>query len=238
MGEILPRAESASPLYAQIMDRIRMDILAGVYPVGSRIPAEHELEARYAVSRVTVRRAMQELTAAGMLERKQGKGTFVAQPRTMRRERFFQDFFDSCRDMGRTPSVLKLRVTEAPATDEDREKLNLPPETGVVRIRRLLAADGEPVILETDHFSMAYSWLESADLKGSLYRIMQEYGVRAEKSTYDFSLRRADADEAALLQVEDGAVLLAVEQVVYDQKGRPLHTGSQLIRGDRYTMRI
>lgn len=238
MVEVLPRTESASPLYAQIMDKIRTDILRGVYPAGSRIPAEHELEERYAVSRVTVRRALQELTSAGMLERKQGKGTYVSQPKTVRRERVFQGFFDNCRDMGKKPSVLNLRVRETPASDEDREKLNLPADARVVRIQRLLAADGEPVILETNHFSTAYAWLENAGLKGSLYRILQEYGVRAEKSIYDFSLRRAEKDEAALLQVETGAVLLAVEQVVYDQKGRPLHTGSQLIRGDRYTLRI
>ncbi|MBR7174340.1 MAG: GntR family transcriptional regulator [Clostridia bacterium] len=71
------RSESVSPLYAQIMERIRQDIFLGTYPIGSRIPAESELEIRYNGSRVTVRRALQELTAAGLLERKQGKGTFV-----------------------------------------------------------------------------------------------------------------------------------------------------------------
>ncbi|MBR5970853.1 MAG: GntR family transcriptional regulator, partial [Lachnospiraceae bacterium] len=59
------QAESSSPLYHQLMQRITDDIEKGNYPVGSRIPPEHELEAAYQVSRVTVRRALAELTAEG-----------------------------------------------------------------------------------------------------------------------------------------------------------------------------
>ena len=67
---------------------------------------------------------------------------------------------------------------------------------------------------------------------------MQEYGVQAEKSIYDLSLRKTNAEEAKLLQVPEGTTVLAVEQVVYDQRGRPLHTGERLIRGEKYTLKI
>ena len=63
------QAESFSPLYHQLMQRIRGDIERGVYPVGSRIPPEHELEKLYQVSRVTVRRALAELTGLVTIER-------------------------------------------------------------------------------------------------------------------------------------------------------------------------
>ena len=238
MGEKLLRAESASPLYAQLMERIRMDILQGVYPVGDRIPPEHELEERYAVSRVTVRRALQELTASGLLERKQGKGTFVAQPRKEIAERGVQGFHDACRESGMIPSVGQVWVRTLPASPEDRENLSLAPEASIIEIRRVLKADGTPVVLESNHFSMAYAWLESGGLRGSLYRLLQEYGIRAEKSKYDLSLKDADRAEAELLQVEEGTALLLEKQVVYDQKGRPLHTSHRLILGKRYTLRI
>ena len=238
MPEKTLRAESASPLYAQLMDRIRQDILQGIYPVGNRIPAEYELEERYGVSRVTVRRALQELTGAGMLERKQGKGTFVAQPKRDVGERRLQSFHDACRAAGRVPSVLKVRTREIPASPEDREKLNLEPDAQVLEIRRVLAADGEAVMLQVNRFSAAYTWLESVDLRGSLYAALQEYGIRAEKSTYDISLRKADGEEAELLRVEPGRMVLEADQIVYDQKGRPLHTSRQLILGEKYTLRI
>ncbi len=231
------RAESASPLYAQVMERIQQDLVRGVYPVGSRIPAEHELEIRYSVSRVTVRRALQELTNAGLLERKQGKGTFVSVPRKEEPERHFQGFHEACKGRGVIPSVGALWVREIKAGPEDGA-LNLPKDAGILEIRRVLEADGVPVILETCHFSMAYAWLEQAELKGSLYGLLQEYGVWAEKSTYNIALCKAGAEEASLLRTAPGAILLQVQQVVYDRKGRPLHTGHQLIRGEQYTLYI
>ena len=69
------QSDSSSPLYHQLMQRISADIERGKYPTGSRIPPEHELEQLYQVSRVTVRRALAELTSEGLLERKQGKNT-------------------------------------------------------------------------------------------------------------------------------------------------------------------
>ena len=232
------RAESASPLYAQIMERIGADILRGVYPPGSRIPAEVELESRYGVSRVTVRRAIQELAASGLLERKQGKGTFVSMPKEERKERPLRGFHEACREAGKRPSVTSVFAREREASSGEKSRLNLPEEARVLEIRRVLAADGERVALEKCCFSLAFGWLAQSELTGSLYDLLQEYGVRAEKSTYDLSLAGAQAEEAALLGVPAGTALLRMEQVVYDQRGRPLHTGVSLIRGDRFTLRI
>ena len=232
------RSESASPLYAQIMERIRQDIFREIYPVGSRIPAEHELEIRYNVSRVTVRRALQELTAEGLLERKQGKGTFVSQPRKEREERPLMGFHDACREEGIMPSVLSTHFQERKARLQERTRLGLQEDDSVIEIRRVLAADGEPVILEQCCFSMAYAWLEGAGVKGSLYRVLQEYGIQAEKSIYDLSLIQAGEEAAKTLSIPEGTALIQVDQLVYDQKGRPLHTALRLIRGDRYTLRI
>ena len=232
------RTESASPLYAQIMEQIRQDILRGIYTPGSRIPTESDLEKRYAVSRVTVRRALSELTDEGLLERKQGKGTFVAQRQEERKDRPLRGFHEACRARGIRPRVLRVRAWERDASDIERRNLNLPEEARVLEIRRVLAADGEPVILEKCCFSMAYAWLEQADLAGSLYDLLQEYGVQAEKSTYDLSLVQAGEEAAPMLKVPEDQWLLRAEQVVYDQRGRPLHTAVSLIRGDRYTLWI
>ena len=232
------QAESFSPLYAQLMNQLQADIHRGLYPVGSRIPPEHELEMNYGVSRVTVRRALQELTGEGLLERKQGKGTFVAMPKGKAVERKLRGFHDVCREAGRLPTAEVLSLREMPAEDRDREELNLPEESQVIECFRLLKADGEPVMLERNRFSMAYSYLAGADLQGGLYRCLQDYGVRPEKATWDIGQRNITAEEGRLLDAEEGNMLLAIRQVVYDQKGRPLHNSEQLIRGDRYTIRI
>ena len=196
-------SESSSPLYHQLMQRLAEDIERGKYPVGSRIPPEHELEALYKVSRVTVRRALAELTAEGMLERKQGKGTFVSTPRISQDLKSIHSFHDACKQNGFQSGTIVIHVKE-----------------------------------EKNHFSMAYSYLENENLSGSLYSVLRDYGIEPKQASHDISMTYASDRQAGLLDVEPGAPLMRLHEVVYDQKGRPLHNSLQLIRGDRFVFRI
>ena len=232
------QAESFSPLYHQLMQRIRGDIERGVYPTGSRIPPEHELEKLYQVSRVTVRRALSELTSEGLLERKQGKGTFVATPRGGLPLKNLHSFHDSCKLNRVKPSIDVIHVRETEAGAEAAEGLNISRGSRVLEILRVCRADGVPVVLERNHFSMAYAWLQDLDLSGSLYNILREYGVEPKLALHDVSLRFADRDEAELLETEEGTPLICLHEVIYDQRGRPLHTNIQLIRGERFVFTI
>ena len=232
------QAESFSPLYHQLMQRIRGDIERGVYPTGSRIPPEHALEKLYQVSRVTVRRALSELTSEGLLERKQGKGTFVATPRGGLPLKNLHSFHDSCKLNRVKPSIDVIHVRETEAGAEAAEGLNISRGSRVLEILRVCRADGVPVVLERNHFSMAYAWLQDQDLSGSLYNILREYGVEPKLALHDVSLRFADRDEAELLETEEGTPLICLHEVIYDQRGRPLHTNIQLIRGERFVFTI
>ena len=223
------QSESFSPLYHQLMQRIRGDIERGVYPVGSRIPPEHELEKLYQVSRVTVRRALAELTSEGLLERKQGKGTFVATPRGGLPLKNLHSFHDSCKLNRVKPSIDVIHVRETEAGAEAAEGLNISRGSRVLEILRVCRADGVPVVLERNHFSMAYAWLQDQDLSGSLYNLLREYGVEP---------KLADKGVAELLETEEGTPLICLHEVIYDQRGRPLHTNVQLIRGERFVFTI
>lgn len=230
--------DSSSPLYIQLMQRISADIEKGTYPVGSRIPPEHELEKNYQVSRVTVRRALAELTSEGLLERKQGKGTFVSTPRIRQNLKSLHSFHDSCKINGMTPGTDVIHVKELPATLTDAEELNVKPGARVLEILRVRRADGTPVALERNRFTMAYAYLEDLELNGSLYAVLKEYGVEPKLAVHDVSTHFATAEEAALLETETGAPLICLHEVVYDQRGRPLHNSIQLIRGERFVFRI
>lgn len=232
------RTESSRPLYDQLMQRIREDIDRGIYPVGSRIPPEHELERNYGVSRVTVRRALSELTNAGLLERKQGKGTFVSAPRIAQEMKNVHSFHDTCAAAGITPGTRVLRVREQAADAADCLDLQLPPESKIVETLRVRTADGVPVVLEKNHFSMAYAYLEESDLQGSLYGLLGDYGVHPAQAVHDLSLCTATTEQAKALNIEPGAALLHLKEVIYDQRGRPLHNSEQWIRGDRFVFRI
>ena len=90
---------SAVPLYQQVMDDLKGEIARGVYVAGSRIPSEMELAKSYGVGRVTVRRAIEELSRAGYLNRQQGRGTFVCAPklkRKIRQKGDVQSFTEGC----------------------------------------------------------------------------------------------------------------------------------------------
>ena len=229
---------SSSPLYHQLMQRISDDIEKGTYPIGSRIPPEHELEETYQVSRVTVRRALSELTAEGLLERKQGKGTFVSAPRISQDLKSIHSFHDSCRQNGVRPTTRVIHVMEVPADSADIADLAVREGDRVVETLRVRSADGEPVVLEKNHFSMGYAYLENENLNGSLYNVLRDYGVEPRQATHDISLSYATEAQAKLLNVAPGSPLMRLREVVYDQRGRVLHNSVQLIRGDRFVFRI
>ncbi len=232
------QSESSSPLYHQLMQRLAEDIERGTYPVGSKIPPEHQLEELYNVSRVTVRRALAELTAEGLLERKQGKGTFVSTPRISHDLKSIHSFHDACKQNGFQSGTIVVYVRETESEASDVEELNLRNGDRILETLRIRTADGIPVVLEKNHFSMAYSYLENENLSGSLYNILRDYGVEPKQATHDISMTFASEAQAKLLNVEPGTPLMRLHEVVYDQKGRPLHNSLQLIRGDRFVFRI
>lgn len=232
------QTDSATPLYRQFMQLLQSSIDEGTYPVGSKLPSEQEFCKAYGVSRITVRKALEELAGAGVLERKQGKGTFVSTPRVINNLRPVSSFHDACARLGKKASCRVVHCRTAPAGPEDQKELHLSPGSRLVETCRIMLADGAPVMLEYNRFSMAYSYLLESELSGSLYNLLREYGVEPAAAEHDISLRRAGETEAVLLGVPAGTPLLFLRETIYDQKGRPLHTSHQYIRGDLFTLRI
>ena len=230
-------ADSVSPLYRQLMQRVRADITSGVYPVHSRIPSEAELGDTYQVSRVTVRKALAELTREGLLRRMQGKGTYVCAPRLKSNLREITSFHEACLMMGCIPGTKVISAQSRPAEEDVRQSLALTGEE-CVEVVRLRLADGQPVMLEINCFPPEYDYLLREKLAGSLYHLLSQRGVEAASGMHEISLCYATAQQAKLLEVEPGTALLQLNQVIFDQNGAPLHTSHQVIRGDRFTFRI
>lgn len=229
---------SERPLYRQLMQRLRNDIAAGVYPAGERIPGELALCGVYGVSRVTVRKALEEIERDGFLVRRQGKGTFVAQEKIKRDLGHVTSFSDACAQIGQTAQTCLIERRIEAATEEDRISLNLPRDSEVLSICRLRLSDGEPVMLEYNRFSAALSFLETEPLTESLYALLSSHGLIPSRAVHDISLGRARGRISKLLETKDGDALLLLDQVVFDQHDRPLHRSCQWIRGDRFTFRI
>lgn len=237
MKKAILEAESASPLYRQLMSRLRADIASGVYPVHSRIPSEQELGEIYQVSRVTVRKALAELTREGMLKRQQGKGTFVTIPRLYGDLKAVTSYHDACQLMGCTPGTRVIHAQLVPASDDDRARLACQDEQ-IIEITRLRLADDMPVMLETNRFPLRYAWLLEEKLSGSLYDLLEAHGVDVHHGIHEISLTYATPNQARLLGMDADDALMQLNQVIFDQFDRPIHTSYQVIRGDRFAFRI
>ena len=153
------RAEvPAVPLYQQVMDDLKGEIARGVYPAGSRIPAEMELAKSYGVGRITVRRAIEELSRAGYLNRQQGRGTFVCAPklkRKIRQKGDVQSFTEGCAANDMVPGARLVSRTVVAATHEDAAFFGVEPGCELIVVERVRTADGIPVMLENNAFVLA-----------------------------------------------------------------------------------
>ena len=136
---------SALPLYAQVESNIAAAVAAGTYAPGSQLPKEDELVLRYAVSRPTVRQAIQNLVRRGLVEIRRGKGTFVLQPKITQELTELSGFVEDMQALGRQASARVLDKQIVPASEPVARQLALAAGTLVVRIQRVRSADGAPL---------------------------------------------------------------------------------------------
>lgn len=215
------------------------DLLTGLEP-GESLPSERDLAQRFGVARMTVRQAMDRLARTGQVQRVQGAGSFRA------RERFvyplrLASFSEDMRSRGLSPGARTLHQALGPAPARVAESLGLPEDAAVVRLDRLRTADGEPTALERVHIVAELApGLEVLDLEErSLYRVLrQEYDIAIEQAEQTLVASLCDADEAALLGVDEGAPALLFERRGATAQGRRVEHTRSLYRGDRYQLRM
>ena len=241
------RAEvSAVPLYQQVMDDLKGEIARGVYASGSRIPSEIELAKSYGVGRVTVRRAIEELSRAGHLNRQQGRGTFVCAPKLkIHQKGDVQSFTEGCAANDMVAGARLVSRTVVAATREDAAFFGVEPGSELIVVERVRTADGIPVMLENNAFVLAdhpyLQTLADKDLAdNSIFSLVAEHSGRAplksDPCTVEIAL--ADAHAAPLLEVPVGEPLFYMEAYFTDAGGRPLLLGRQKIVGSRYVFDI
>ena len=228
---------SIVPLYAQIVEQLQNDIAKGVFSKTGRLPTEVELAEQYQVSRITVRRAVDELVSQGLVEKKQGKGTFVCAPKLTRRLDGPMSFTEMCEANGLT---VRAKILEAgicvPEQASVREELGLREEEPAVRIRRLRYAGDKPLVLEDNFFPLEYAYLLSIDLENdSIYSYLREVkGIELQRTTMRLRIVRADAKLAKLLQVPRNAPQLEMRGRVVRLDGQTVHTSYQVGYGENF----
>jgi len=214
------------PLYRQIAGLITRSLDGGEWKPGEAIPSELELAARFKVSQGTVRKAIDELAAANLLVRRQGKGTFVA---THSEERTQFRFLRLAPDDGSAERLSRrfLDCRRSRPSAEVAQALDIPTSQAVLQVRRLLYFRGAPVVLDDLWLPLAlFKGLTEqrlSEYEGPLYGLFEaEFGVRMIRAEEQIRAVVADADAAALLEVAPGAPLLSVDRVSFTYGDRPV----------------
>jgi GntR family transcriptional regulator len=234
--------KSAAPLYEQIRQLIVAALAAGEWRPGDALPSEAALAERFHASPGTVRRALDELAAAHVVERRQGSGTFVATHTAPRDAYRFLRLVSDAGATGFTRALVHCR--RARATAETARALHLRTSEPVIEVRRLLLRAGVAVVLADlwlpeRHFQGLNAELIDA-YPGTLYALFEaRFGVHMVRAEEKLRAVAAAADAAALLRVQVGAPLLSVERVAYTYGDRPVelrrglyHTQSDHYRND------
>ena len=235
--EMTMNPNSIVPLYAQIVEQLQCDINNGIFSKSGCLPTETELSQQYGVSRITVRRAVDELVSQGLVEKKQGKGTFVCAPKLTRQLDGPMSFTEMCRANGLTVSakILDAKICTADSTDI-RKALSVESNEPVVRIRRLRYAGDKPLVLEDNFYPLEYAYLLSIDLENdSIYRYLQEEkGIELRRTAMHLRIVRADAKLSKLLQVPRNAPQLEMRGRVVRADGQTVHTSYQIGYGENF----
>lgn len=217
--------KSPAPLYEQIRQLIVAALAAGEWRPGDALPSEAALAERFHASPGTVRRALDELTAEHVVERRQGRGTFVATHTAPRDAYRFLRLVSDDGATGFTRELLHCR--RARATAETARALQLRTSEPVIEVRRLLLRRGQAVVLDDlwlpqRHFEGLSSEVINA-YPGTLYALFEErYQVHMVRAEEKLRAVAARAEAAELLSVPDGAPLLSVERVAYTYGDRPV----------------
>ncbi len=231
---------SPLPLYHQIEQDIRRFIADGEWLPGQRLPSEKELEILYGASRITIRRALHELTADGLLERAPGRGTFVRQPTLTAEPRSVTSFTEEMARLGLRGDARMIDIGIEPASPAVASALRLSEQDPVVVIHRLRLADDKPLGLQRAYLAAArFPGLESADLAHrSLYEYLREtYGVVPREAEEMFRVGSIEGEDARLLNVRPGACGFLVERCTFDEHG-PVEFVASVMRGDRYRVHL
>lgn len=224
------------PLRYQVQDAIEERIENKMYTVGEKIPSERSLAIEFNVSRMTVRHAIEQLVADGILKRDSTRGTVVASPKITRNTVALSGLSQILREQGIDVSTKLIDFEVIAGSNKIANRLNIISSASVNCIKRVRFVDGEPVIYETVYIPRSFAPLDSEDVKEakSLYALLSnKYGVKPVRASQTIEIVRANEAESKYLNVPIREPLLLLEGIAYSDTNTPIEFARSVSRGDR-----
>ena len=209
---------SKLPLYHQLYEILRDDVLSGKWQPGDMIPPESELIERYQVSRTTVRQVLDMLVSDGLIHRQQGRGTIVAHPTVEQALVRIVSFTEDMGQRGFRPGTKVLSSGLVPAPPEIAEKLEVEPGEELAHLERLRLASDEPMSIEVCYLVHRHcpGVLEGEYAANPLRKALEnDYGIRLVRAKQVIRAVLATPRLAHLLSIPSQSALLFIERVSF-----------------------
>jgi GntR family transcriptional regulator, N-acetylglucosamine utilization regulator len=238
--EIRINRSSIRPLYLQVKEALELwisdSMRSGFLSPGDRLPSENELSDRLNISNITIKRAMDELRRQGMIQRIQGRGSFViGQKKVMLNLQRLFSLTIFTRESGMRPARETLEISELTASVSIARHLELPPGSRVIHLVRLRLMDKVPVAIDTSFLPKEFfpDLITVYNDQLSLYEVMaSHYGHEVAKAHDILGPVLIKPDEANALEVPVGTIGVIVERTGFDAAGIPLEFTKMVFRGD------
>ena len=236
-----PAQREAIPLYYQIFLALRDEVLSGVRPFGAAMPTEYELGGLYGVSRITARRALDELAQHGLVERRRRTGTRVSfrAPAALI-EGNIDQALESLIAFGRGTRVRVVEFDEVPAATPVAEALAIETGAPVLRALRIRLAASVPLgaIESFVPAHLGLSLTRRSLTETPILELIRRAGYDIGAGRQTILAMPADRTLAAMLETEPRAAIIRIDRIVGDRRGRPLLFTIARYRGDRYRLSL
>jgi len=225
------------PLYRQIYGHFRSQIVSGEIETGALLPTEHDVMQAFDVSRITVRRAFNDLQDAGLVTRRQGRGTVVSfDPSLPTVKANFDTLLDSLQQIGLKTEVKLLSVAMVTPDSDLTAQMDIQAREKIQRIERLRILDERPfsylVTYIPERIAQKYS---VDDLKsGSVIALLDRVGHAPREASQTISALAASEEVAKALHVEPGAPVLAIHRIMRDEHKMVVQNITAHYRADRF----
>jgi DNA-binding GntR family transcriptional regulator len=238
----LPRIEidrsSPVPMYFQISRQLEDAVDRGELTPGERLPNEIEFAESLAISRPTMRQALDHLVEKGMLTRKRGVGTQVSSAQVRRRVAL-TSLHDDLTAAGRTPRTRVLRLDTRHLDRPAARALGLAADSPLVHCERLRLADGQPLAILRNWLPARFDDLTVADLeRQGLYQLMGQRNARPAVAKQRITALSASSAQARLLGTKAHAPLISMQRTAFDASGLAVEFADNLYRADLYAIEV
>jgi len=227
--------------YVAVRDSLRDEILRGVFSEDDKLPSESTLEARFGVSRVTVRLALDELRKSGLIESRQGKGYFVRRLQVVQDLGRLQGVGEIMAPLGIDVRSEVIEQGELPASAEVARNLGVERGAPVVRISRVRIVGGAALSYDVSHFPIEIGQkLMRQDLGHNDIFALFESQLGIEIGYADITLSVVTADDVLVrrLGIVKGDPLVRIVRLTHDRNGMPIDFEHLYARPDSFQFRV